>query len=411
MTMTIIARHRVHVPREPQSDDFFQRADPYVNSQSDDIYASIQAARASEDSDYLPTASATQNGDTVFTPSASSGDDGTLVAMQTSTVDGSASPTARQNTATSSLLTASDTGAAYLNPSTGTISNTDRPSSTALPSGARLAEGTTQTSSSATASEHHDHGLSKGELAAAIILPILAALALFLLAFFPLRRRARKTRGRHGSGGASFLPRLRDKWGSLCSSSTSQHRQEMETARGAPVVSSRENNAYFTGLDTSFHGSNSGREQGHSGEYYARTSEGGTTFDIPPPVYTVKPNNRGPPMLPPIHTIGESPHLSTPSAATLLAMPLDPPQSSARSAVSISSTLYSDTASIHSARAARMSIGGPNIVRPGLHSSTSGSLGQERDPFGSDNEASMPSTRNGSPVESGMVSPIQERRE
>ncbi|EME38152.1 hypothetical protein DOTSEDRAFT_75979 [Dothistroma septosporum NZE10] len=393
-----MARHLL--PREPQSDDFFEQTNSYDESQSDAIYASIQSARASEYSAYLATASATQ--DTFSTPSPSSSDDNTLYVLQTSTVYGSSRPSAKQYTATASLPTASYTGATYLHHSS--ISNTNIIASTPTPSKAGDAEGASQTSSGVTASGRHDDGLSKGELAAAIVLPILAVLALCLLGLALLRRRARKTEGRNESGGTAFLPGLREKWGSLRSSNTSTHQSEMETARGAPVVTSRQNNAYFTGLDTSSHGSGSNRE-GHSGEYYGRTSEGGTTFDIAPPVYTVQPSNHAP-TLPALQTHNETltsaaPSFAThtmPSAAALTATPLDPPQSSDRSAISISSTLYSETASIHSARAARMSMGGPNVIQPGLHSSGSGSLG-DRDPFGSENEVSPQSTRTVSPVE------------
>jgi hypothetical protein len=53
---------------------------------------------------------------------------------------------------------------------------------------------------------------------------------------------------------------------------------------------------------------------------------------------------------------------------------------SSRSARSINSDAYSDTASIHSARAARMSVGGPTMIKPSglLTGSRAGSLG---DPF------------------------------
>lgn len=245
--------------------------------------------------------------------------------------------------------------------------------------------------------KHHD-GLSNGELAAAIVLPILAAIAIVALAFVCMQRRNKQNRERSGSGGVPFFPAMKQKLGSLRSSNESQN------ASRNPVVMTEQNNAYFTGLDTSSHNSREERE-----EYYApgRRSEGGTTFIEAPPPYKSNSQNRVRISDVPVPQLSEPTgfgvpfnldmsHLDTPTPPPQAHDPIsplspahltaDPPQSSGRSARSITSTLYSDTASVHSARAARRSVG-PNIVQP--VASRRGS-DEDEGPFG--DEANTPVT-------------------
>lgn len=297
-------------------------------------------------------------------------------------------------------------------PTTTSALETSTPASTSTT--ARTSTATTPTHDAASAgattssampapivTKNHDNGLSSGELAAAIVVPIVVVLvAAFFLIFFCFRRRRQQARGeRDGSMAAGFIPAsMKEKWSSMRTSSASGQQQ--------PVVMNTRNNAYNTGLDTSSHGSGN-RSQQHSGEYSPRRSEGGT-FASPPPPYS------GAPVLPqmrqsaplsmaldiprspaPQNTHDVSP-LSQgeerPSAAALLGLSHDPPQPSSRSARSITSTLYSDTASVHSARAARMSVGGPSVIQAQTSRSMSGSAasGDGEDPF--DTEANSPVT-------------------
>ncbi|KAK5117126.1 hypothetical protein LTR85_009057 [Meristemomyces frigidus] len=208
------------------------------------------------------------------------------------------------------------------------------------------------------------------------------------------------------------MPAMREKLGGVRTSAIPLS----STAVSPPVVTSNRNNAYFTGLDTSSHGS----QRGQSGEYYApaRRSEGGTFVDPPPP-YKAKSqqsSNRQsvqsggslqsqaipedlevPPMIAAIPTLREpspqsdrnespfadptTPTAGTASAGGLFAGSALPRPATSRSLTnrSFTSDNYSDTASVHSARAARMSVGGIQMVGPpdGMEMGRRGS-----DPFG-----------------------------
>ncbi|CAK4034407.1 Hypothetical predicted protein [Lecanosticta acicola] len=265
---------------------------------------------------------------------------------------------------------------------------------------------------------HHGDGLSGGALAAAIILPILAALAIFALAFLWLRRRSGQNRERRrsgSSGGVPFFPAIKEKWGSLRSRSSNESGQ----ASRNPVVMTEQNNAYFTGLDTSSRGGSSPQEEGGSGEYYppGRRSEGGTTFIEAPPPYKSNSQSRGHSQTLEAPQLNEPSGLGAPFSLDMAhADALNPPQAvhsrdpvspvsplesgflaasnpddrpQSSSARSITSTLYSDTASVHSARAARMSVG-PNIVQPPLQPSSRRGSDDDEGPFG--DEANSPVT-------------------
>lgn len=265
--------------------------------------------------------------------------------------------------------------------------------------------------------------MSHGEIAAAVIMPILAAIALFALLFFCRRRR----RGTPSPRSTAFLPAMREKMGyfryacpctllsiPLIPSANTRisHRPTSPstisdpstptttTAGGlpAPILTAARNTTYYTGLDTSSHGSHrsqhSTSQEGRGGEefYAPRRSEGGTFADPPPPYG----HENKPPQLPPFDV--EAPHLRTPSPVRRTRSPFDDPVSplhegesagrlfaaaaleppppisrattsaSISRAPSISSTQYSDTASVHSARAARMSVGGSRVVTQVLSS-------------------------------------------
>lgn len=235
------------------------------------------------------------------------------------------------------------------------------------------------TSDSVVHAHDNDNGLSPVELAAAIIGPIIALMAFIGLVILCLRRNKRRQRtssdASRGTRTSFFGGGWKEKWGSIRSSASSQHYKE-------PVVTSHSNNAYMTGLDTS---SRSGSlYQHHSGGHYTQNSDGGAGAEYtgePPPPYL-----RGAPEIPPLaaistnislpssrrpSTVGRgdphelhplSPqHLAPPVAhfSPLSAADLPTPPFLDSSARSINSDVYSETASVHSARAARMSIGGP----------------------------------------------------
>lgn len=193
-----------------------------------------------------------------------------------------------------------------------------------------------------------DGGLSHGQLAAAIVVPIALTAILALLAFLILRRRreSRQEQARPDSS-SSILFGLREKWGSLRSSASSQKDDR-------PEVTSPHNNSYMTGLDTS-----------------SRSTSPHRSNDEPPP-YPVDITHHTQPSLSPVSP--HSNHLLSPNPAFLQAG--NRPDSSR----SINSDAYSDTASIHSARAARMSV----VLRPAGNKSGSTA---SHDPFDDPNTA------------------------
>lgn len=227
-------------------------------------------------------------------------------------------------------------------------------------------------------------------MVAAVLVPIILVLLGVLLAFLCVRRRAQANHRRAGSG-AAFLPIEQEKrsWRSSAGSTGPQARTDGE-AIGAPIVTSQRNNAYFTGLDTSSHTSRAGE----SVEYYTpeRRSLGGTSAEPPPP-YRGMGSNDAIPSIPPLPVMGagfalsdrnemsdeqraharssmaeaywplaepESPtalHALPHADLGLVPFPANERPSTSASQRSITSTLYSDSASVHDAQTARLSIG------------------------------------------------------
>lgn len=289
-----------------------------------------------------------------------------------------------------------------------TPANSFSQSPTSLHASLSSTPGAAAASNSLPETEHAHHPtISHGGVAAAVLVPILLALAVLLAAFLCLRRRSKQ-------GRAPFLPVLREKLGGGSSART-----PATPMAAAPVLMSERNNAYFTGLDTSSRGSQSQREE-NSGEYYApaRRSEGGTFADPPPPykaksmksqesAHSSNPSDApAVPQLPPMAVIPAlrepSEHSSsdpfddpaTPTTPTgpaggngLLASPagasLERPQTSrSTTARSFTSTLYSDTASVHSAQAARLSVAGAQMIAAAPSQSTLTRIHTSNDPFG-----------------------------
>ncbi|GAB1733598.1 hypothetical protein NU195Hw_g1521t1 [Hortaea werneckii] len=125
-----------------------------------------------------------------------------------------------------------------------------------------------------------DGSISSGAVAAAVVVPLLFALLALILVLLCLRRRRRR-RNHLDSTPTShthFLTPMREKF------SRSSPRNSLPpttgNATGPPILTSRHNNTYNTGLDTP-----GTSHRGQSDEYYApaRRSEGGTFIDPPPP--------------------------------------------------------------------------------------------------------------------------------
>ena len=227
-----------------------------------------------------------------------------------------------------------------------------------------------------------DEGLSDGQLAAAIVVPIVLTAILALLAFLILRRRRRSRQEQARPDSSSSINKvgffgLREKWGSLKSSASSQ-----KSSR--PEVTSPHNNSYMTGLDTS-----------------SRSTS--PQDDEPPPYMVDMTNTSNEPALARNFShprpSNEMTQLRIPQQSNTVVSPVSPvsplsPHSNdllspnpsflqvgnrPGSSRSINSDAYSDTASIHSARAARMSVGGPTVMlAPAINRSRS--LG-DHDPF------------------------------
>ena len=161
-------------------------------------------------------------------------------------------------------------------------------------------------------------------------MPVLTVFTAIVLLFFCLRRRT--TTSLEGEPPVPAAASLKEKLGSF------RRRPKAPPpapapATDPPILTSEQNNAYYTGLDTSSLGS-----RGDSGEYQPRAS-----YEPPPPPYIREPSpqemrTRSPFDDPPHdHSIADSMHLAPFERA-------DTPRST--STHSVTSTQYSDDASV-----------------------------------------------------------------
>ncbi|KAF2206561.1 hypothetical protein CERZMDRAFT_103227 [Cercospora zeae-maydis SCOH1-5] len=249
-------------------------------------------------------------------------------------------------------------------------------------------------------------GLSGGKLAAAIAVPIIVAFS--ALAAFLLFRRRRKSRQdqqnthqpstRHRGGAAGW----RRNWGSLRSSASSNHDP-------TPEVRSVNNQSPFPN---------------------AFVPIGTASHDEPPPPYPVvaPPRPAATPQMRQLHVVTNVPRAAprstspvSPISASDFLSPNPSFMQSARrgsTSASINSDAYSETASIHSARAARMSVGGPTMIAPSQNTSPHslrhdrgpGSVGSAGtgDPFEDARRANTPSLEGLRVAMSGAGSPKNE---
>ncbi|WPH01383.1 Hypothetical protein R9X50_00422800 [Acrodontium crateriforme] len=238
--------------------------------------------------------------------------------------------------------------------------------------------------------------LSPGATAAAVIFPTAAAIAIFALIFICLRRRKRAVTNQTGLPVTNTAEK-KSSWlsGSFKLASVAP------VAPVPPIITSSQNNAYNTGLDTSDYGSQS---VGATSDDYYRGGGSSDMTEPPPPYVANKPRDSPPrakrnttsstiaPQIPPMMTIpallepspqtpdsptlprendeivrspspfDDPPHHRTHDATVFLPTPPTaqgsasrPGTSRSETAQSFTSTLYSDSASVHSARAERVS--------------------------------------------------------
>ena len=118
----------------------------------------------------------------------------------------------------------------------------------------------------------HDRDLTEGALAAAIVVPILVLFSAIGLAFMCLKRRKQDARLQDAPVVAAAG--IKEKLGSFRRYRSSRIPPTAASAADPPILMSEQNNAYYTGLDTSSLGSS----RGFSGDYANRAS-----FEPPPP--------------------------------------------------------------------------------------------------------------------------------
>lgn len=257
----------------------------------------------------------------------------TVAASSTSTTDSTVTGTATPATANGSLLAASQLTGSQLAGSQISGSASVTPAAATSPDNASLG----------TNNGYAGNGVSGGTIAAAVIVPLLVFGCLAAAIFFLGRRRRQKN-----ERAAMFVQNM-----------TQQDPPRLpihEHYNLAPMAAGVGNPAYFTGLDTS-----SDRASSHN-----------TPFtDEPPPPYGTK----GAKTAAAVPIINEPVSARSESASVLSFRTAqdDPDMLAAADSEqrSITSTAYSDNASVHSARAARMSVGGAQII----------STAVSRDPF------------------------------
>lgn len=314
--------------------------------------------------------------------------------------DGSSTPS---TFATSTSPVAADTSATAITQSPTSLSGTY--------SATQPAQAESQGATLPPLSQDRHHGLTGGEIAAAVVVPLLFLIALIAGVFFLRRRRRTMDRNidtNQGTNSTMPPPAMKQ---------TTNHATHPSTSSAVPILTSTSthNPTYYTGLDTVSSHQPSTRDPSND---YAQ-SPGGTTFYEPPPAYkkprsshsegttgappsynhnqTEHPQTRNIPQLAlpadtgsgtfdpfsdpesPISTFSRHGSLDDALAARSPVSPVDnhdtsrlmspsqqqrPETSRTNTGLSINSDAYSDTASVHSARAARLSIGfgGAHVV-------------------------------------------------
>lgn len=256
----------------------------------------------------------------------------------------------------------------------------------------------------------HAGGPSPGQIAAAVIIPILFLIGLVFAILF-LRRRRRRSNvvppELQQQQNHPMVDRSGTAFAKEAAYQTLHPRHISRPSAIVPVLTTTTNNTYYTGLSTpSTPSRNTSTNTRGPSDDSTRGAAAPSVYDIPPPAYAKLPPPGSTPTLPqlsfpqdpfmdpdPVSPItlpstSTSPSTTTHTNAALAALsgrdtsytavslspnssrngngptPARPDISRAgtmRSAASVTSDMYSDTASVHSAKPARMS-GAPNII-------------------------------------------------
>jgi hypothetical protein len=262
-------------------------------------------------------------------------------------------------------------------------------------------------SSLQTANKGYHSGPSGGKIAAAVAIPLIFLLALGFGLFHLRRRRRRRSAALAGSQPYHHHP-MTDRSRSAFSkeaalAKSTVPRQPNPNASAAPILTSATNNSYYTGLSTPTTPSRASTQtRGRSND--STRPEGAAVpasiYEIPPPAYAKHAPPGSTPTLPqlsfatdpfmdPVSPITSTSDHSSPTNAALAALSgrdtaftatsLSPVSNSRsgvprpnisragtmRSVASVTSDMYSDTASVHSARPARMSGVAAQVVGSG----------------------------------------------
>jgi len=261
-----------------------------------------------------------------------------------------------------------------------------------------------QTSSKA----FHARGPSPGQIATAVVIPLLFLIGLVFAILFLRRRRRRNNVVPSELQQQQHHPMVDRSGAAFAKESAFQKSNPRHVSRPsviAPILTTTTNNTYYTGLSTpSTPSRNTSTNTRGPSDDSARGATAPSAYEIPPPAYAKLPPPGSTPTLPhlsfpadpfmdpdPVSPLtspstSTSPSTTTHANAALAALsgrdtsytavtlspnssrngptPARPDVSRAgtmRSAASVTSDMYSDTASVHSAKPARMS-GAPNIV-------------------------------------------------
>lgn len=245
-------------------------------------------------------------------------------------------------------------------------------------------------SSLQTADRGYHSGPSSGKIAAAVVIPLVCLLALGFGLFYLRRRRRRRAAALAGQPYHHHPMTDRSPFSKEAALAKPAPRHPNPNGVPAPILTSATNNTYYTGLSTPTTPSRASTQtRGRSNDSTRPGAQTASIYDIPPPAYARDAPPGSTPTLPqlsfaadpfmdPVSPISTSDHTSatSPTGAALAALSgrdtaftatsLSPAQHSVprpnisragtmRSVTSVTSDMYSDTASVRSARPERFS--------------------------------------------------------
>lgn len=277
-------------------------------------------------------------------------------------------------------------------------------------------------SSLQTADRGYHSGPSSGKIAAAVIIPLVFLLALGFGLFYLRRRRRRRAAALAGQPYHHHPMTDRSPFSKEAALAKPAPRHPNPSGAPAPILTSATNNTYYTGLSTPTTPSRASTQtRGRSNDSTRPGAQTASIYEIPPPAYQQHAPPGSTPTLPqlsfaadpfmdPVSPISTSDHTSatSPTGAALVALSgrdtaftatsLSPAQNTVprpnisragtmRSVTSVTSDMYSDTASVRSARPERFSGATAQVVGSGGNANrlsgasfAPGSI--VRDPFG-----------------------------